>query len=57
MQNGLPVTSKKEEKGYHGFGLKSIRYTAEKYGGFMTVEAAHGIFMLRVVVPVGASQK
>ena len=38
--------------GYHGFGLKSIRYTAEKYGGFMTVETANSIFLLRVVLPV-----
>lgn len=49
--NDLPRTTKTAEPGYHGFGLKSIRYTAEKYGGFLNVEAENGIFLLRVVIP------
>lgn len=48
----LPATSKKEEAGYHGFGLKSIRYTAEKYGGFLTIQNEDGIFLFRVTIPV-----
>lgn len=47
----LPVTNK-EQNGYHGFGLKSIRYTAEKYRGFLTVETADRIFLLRVTIPL-----
>ena len=46
----LPVTHK-ADKGYHGFGLKSIRSTAEKYGGFLTIQAEDGIFLLRVTIP------
>lgn len=30
--DGLPVTSKDDKK-YHGFGVKSINMIAEKYGG------------------------
>ena len=30
--DGLPVSSK-SDKNYHGFGTKSIKYIAEKYGG------------------------
>ena len=52
LSEGLPSTTKQTEPGYHGFGLKSIRYTAEKYGGFMTIETANSIFLLRVVLPV-----
>ena len=49
----LPATSKTHEPGYHGFGLKSIRYTAEKYHGFMNVETANGIFLLRIILRGG----
>lgn len=47
----LPVTSKTHEQGYHGFGLKSIRYTAEKYDGFVTVQHEQDTFLLRVTIP------
>lgn len=46
----LPVSTK-EPNGYHGFGLRSIRHTAEKYGGFMTVKAEDGVFYLRLLLP------
>lgn len=52
MQEGLPVTSK-NEKYDHGFGLKSIRLIAGKYGGDMSVQAEEGIFTLQVMIPVG----
>lgn len=47
----LPATSKTEEQGYHGFGLKSIRYIAEKYDGFLTVRQEGDTFLLRVTIP------
>ena len=43
----LPATTKQQEAGYHGFGLKSIRYTAEKYGGFLTAQNEDDIFLPR----------
>jgi len=46
----LPVTTK-EQNGYHGFGLRSIRYTTKKYGGFMTVKVEGGAFYLRLLLP------
>lgn len=46
----LPRTSK-SDLDYHGFGLKSIQNIAEKYGGFLTVQAKDHIFMLRATVP------
>ncbi|MCD7801428.1 MAG: GHKL domain-containing protein [Clostridiales bacterium] len=50
-EGALPETTKEQEPGYHGFGLKSIRYTAEKYGGFLTVQTKDNIFLLRVTIP------
>ena len=49
--DGLPVTTKGDPN-YHGFGLKSIRSTAEKYGGTVSVQAEDGLFLLRVALPV-----
>lgn len=50
LADGLPVTTK-ADKSAHGFGLKSIRYIAEKYGGAMTVSVEDGIFILQVMLP------
>ena len=47
----LPKTTK-EDKGLHGYGLKSIRATAEKYGGSVTLRAENGWFTLGVLIPV-----
>lgn len=47
----LPVTSK-SDRGYHGFGLKSIRYTAEKYGGGMTCRVSENEFTLQILLPI-----
>lgn len=51
FKDGFPV-SEKEEKGYHGFGLKSIRYTAEKYGGGVVCQAADHYFVLQILLPI-----
>lgn len=50
FEEDLPMTTK-EKNGYHGFGLKSIRYTAEKYDGAMAVDTSDGTFSLRIVIP------
>lgn len=44
----LPQTTK-EDKQRHGFGLRSIRRIAEKYGGTMTVKNQHHWFRLTVL--------
>lgn len=51
VQEGLPVTTKKDTRN-HGYGMKSIRQTVEKYGGFMDIEADDGWFCLRILFPV-----
>ena len=49
--DGLPVTTKKD-KGYHGFGLKSMQHTAEKYGGTVVCQQLDHAFVLQILLPI-----
>lgn len=49
--DGLPVTSKGDTN-YHGFGLKSIRHTAERYGGGIAIQTGSNFFSLQVLMPL-----
>lgn len=51
FENGLPITTKKDRRN-HGYGMKSIRYTAEKYNGTITVQVKNHIFMLWILIPL-----
>lgn len=44
FEDGLPVTTK-PDKDYHGFGVRSIRYIAEKYHGSLLMRAEHQRFL------------
>lgn len=46
----LPETTKKNRK-YHGFGLKSVQYTVEKYGGHINTGVRNGWFRLEMILP------
>lgn len=50
-QELLPATTKKN-KDYHGYGLKSIRRTVEKYGGTMTIRVEDNWFKLQLLIPL-----
>lgn len=57
FEQGLPLTTKGNPQD-HGFGMKSIRYVAEKYGGTITVNTANHIFSLQILIPIKeASEK
>ena len=47
----LPQTTK-GDNGYHGFGVKSIKHTIEKYGGHVSCRTDSGCFSLKMIVPV-----
>lgn len=51
FRDGLPLTTKSEE-GVHGYGLKSIRYSVEKYGGTMTVRNEDHWFTVKLMIPL-----
>lgn len=49
FKDGTPVTSK-EDKAFHGFGIKSIQTVAQKYAGKVTLEAKDRLFTLDIVL-------
>lgn len=51
LEDGLPRTTKADKAG-HGFGLKSIRYLAKKYGGRMCISVQDHIFILQIMLPL-----
>lgn len=51
FEGGLPKTTK-GSRTVHGFGMKSIRYIVEKYGGELTVTSDEGVFILNILIPL-----
>ena len=51
-ENGFVST--KEDKKYHGFGVKSIKRIVESYGGKTEIVAENGVFTLTMVFPLAA---
>lgn len=54
FMDSLPVTTKGSAE-YHGYGLRSVRYTVKKYGGNLTVDATGEIFVVDIIIPVPAA--
>lgn len=50
FRDGLPVTDKPDRR-YHGFGMRSMRGIAEKYGGELTARHVDGRFRLDILLP------
>ena len=50
-ESQLPVSTK-EDKAFHGFGLRNIRRVAQKYHGDMEVETTGQVFRLSVMLQV-----
>lgn len=51
LDGGLPVTTKTDTFN-HGYGLKSIRYSIEKYGGVVSVGQQDNWFELKILIPM-----
>ena len=56
FESGLPVTTK-QNKQYHGYGMKSIKRMVEKYGGELSVTADGGVFNLNIIFPASDGLK
>ena len=50
IKQGLPDTSKADTS-RHGYGVRSIRYIAEQYGGTLEIRAQNNMFFLLVTFP------
>ena len=55
LELGIPASTK-QDKRYHGFGLKSIQAIAAKYGGSVTIGSKDGWFELRILFPLSEGQ-
>lgn len=53
FENGIPETTK-EDKKYHGFGLKSISYVCDKYGGDLSITTQNNIFTVNIMFPLNS---
>ena len=53
LKDGLPMTSN-QDKDSHGFGIKSIQRTSEKYNGFVNFSHKDQVFYLDVCLPMKA---
>ena len=51
FEDGLPLTTK-SDKGYHGFGMRSLRMIVKKYGGELTTYVTDDIFHLNIILPI-----
>lgn len=49
--NGLLLTSK-DDLSLHGYGLKSIKYIVQKYGGEVNIELDDSTFRIEIVIPL-----
>ena len=48
--DGMPATTKKEEEGFHGFGMKSMKILAEKYHGSVHARTEGDVFVLTICI-------
>ena len=54
-ESGLATT--KKEKMFHGYGIKSIKYTVDKYGGAVHIDAEKQWFDLKILIPLLEKRK
>lgn len=56
LKDGYPVTSKEDAR-YHGFGVRSMEKTAEKYGGSFRLGTDDGWFRVSILLPIPQDKK
>ena len=52
----IPQTTKADRE-KHGYGMKSVRYVVEQYGGELSMEAEDGWFTVNIMIPINLSAK
>ena len=56
FKSGDPISTKGDDK-FHGFGVKSIRYAAKRYGGTVSISANHNWFDLKILIPLSEERR
>ena len=49
-KNEKILSTSKEDKDAHGFGLENVRDAVEKYNGFLLISVEEGMFVLKIVL-------
>lgn len=55
MKDGMPLSTKKDHK-MHGYGVRSMRCAAQKYGGSVIYENEDEQFTVKILIPKPISQ-
>ena len=55
FRNGMPMTTKKDKR-LHGYGMKSICATVEKYGGSTVACQRDNWFELKILIPISGKK-
>lgn len=55
-KEGSLITTKKEKE-YHGYGLKSIKFTVDKYEGAVSIDTKDNWFNLKILIPMKENAK
>lgn len=55
FKNGMPVTTKKDKR-FHGYGMKSMQKTVEKYGGSVVASQKDNWFELKILIPLSGNR-
>ena len=50
--DGSYYVTTKADKRSHGYGIKSIQYTADRYGGAVSINASDNWFDIKIVIPI-----
>mgnify|MGYP000110845584 FL=1 len=56
FKDGLPQTTK-DDKNYHGFGMRSIRMIVNKYEGALSAYAKDGVYYLNIIFSLDKDKK
>ncbi|MBP3901116.1 MAG: GHKL domain-containing protein [Blautia sp.] len=51
LTEGDDLITTKADKNYHGYGIKSIRHTVQKYNGIMSIAVEDNWFRLKILLP------
>lgn len=56
IKEGIYITSK-DDKDYHGFGIKSMQMIAEKYQGALSIKIEDELFNLDIIIPIDQTMR
>jgi hypothetical protein len=50
-QDGIPATTK-NDRDYHGYGMRSMKHIIRKYGGDLSIRTDDMLFQLNIMIPI-----